>query len=131
MASGAFLCPTCGAPRLAIGASMDFEPDSLNDDITLQVVRCGGCGLEAVALYRESRRGSLDGEAFSHDGYFADKAALRALTDAVKACPSPRDSSCQCAGHGTLGARDACGAWDGLRRLGIDRVERFVMAMAQ
>lgn len=36
---------------------------------TLQVLECAGCGFHALAVYRESRHGALDSEAWRHEGY--------------------------------------------------------------
>ena len=130
MSGAFFVCPKCQEVSLAIGDCIDFEPDSRSDDITLQLVRCGKCGFDAVAVYEESRRGRLDSEASFHTGYVVNQATLISIKDAIKACPSPRDSSCQCAWHTALGARDSQGAWDGLRRLGIDSTQRFAMTLA-
>ena len=125
-----FVCPKCQAVSLSIGDCIDFEPDSRSDDITLQLVACSRCGFEAVALYEESRRGSLDSEASFHTGYFVSRATLTSIQDAIKVCPSPRDGSCKCEWHTLLGARDSRGAWDGLHRLGIDSAQRFDMTPA-
>ena len=130
MSGAFFVCPKCQAAALAIGDCIDFEPDSRSDDITLQLVGCSRCGFEAVALYEESRRGSLDSEASCHTGYFVNGATLISIKDGIKACPAPRDGGCLCDWHSLLGARDARGAWDGLRRLGIDGAQRFAMTMA-
>ena len=130
MSGAFFVCPKCQAAALAIGDCIDLEPDSRSDDITLQLVGCSRCGLDAVAVYEESRRGSLDSEASSHTGYFVDRPALVSIKDAIKACPAPRDSGCQCERHTILGARDSRGTWDGLRRLGIDSAQSFAMTPA-
>ena len=130
MSGAFFLCPKCQAASLAIGDCIDLEPDSRSDDITLQLVGCGQCGLDAIAVYEESRRGSLDSEASSHTGYFVDRTTLTSVKKAIKTCPAPRDSGCQCEGHIILGARDTRGAWDGLRRLGIDSAQCFAMTLA-
>ena len=130
MSGAFFVCPKCQAASLAIGACIDFEPDSRSDDITLQLVSCSRCGLEAVAVYEESRRGRLDSEASSHTGYFGNRATLKSIKDAIASCPTPRNSTCHCEGHTLLGAHDSRGAWDGLRRLGIDNTQRFAMTLA-
>ena len=102
----------------------------MSDDITLQLVSCGQCGLEAIAIYEESRRGSLGSEASSHTGYFVDGATRVSIANAISACPSPRSGSCQCASHRALGARDSGGRWDGPRRLGVDLTQSFPVTLA-
>jgi hypothetical protein len=99
---------------LTITHRLELPPDARSDEITLQVVRCMQCGFEGLAAYEESRRGALDSESWSHTGYEADKAGLRAFKRAVRACPRRGDPRCTCAAHERYGQRDAGGRWSGL-----------------
>ena len=109
-----YRCPECGAAELRVIASLEVGADSRSDEITVQVAECGACGLLAAAVYEESRRGSLDSEAWDHDGYRmpADRAAE--LLRLVQSCPRPRDASCTCPAHTALGVTDETGRWAGL-----------------
>ena len=109
-----FKCPECSAQSLAITRSFELSADSRSDEITLQTVKCSGCGFAGVAVYEESRRGVLDSESFSHTGYRVSASGLRWLKRMMGRCPRPRDSRCSCATHRTLGRRDASGRWNGM-----------------
>lgn len=110
----AFVCPECAAQALEIALVMELPPDSRSDEIALQTVRCSSCGFQGAAVYEESRRGALDSESWFHEGHRLGNEPLRALAEAIRACPSPRDTSCQCASHRTLGTTDGSGRWIGV-----------------
>ena len=60
-----FVCPRCGKPGTlgithAIELPATLSPGS--DELALQLLACAACGLHAVAVYEESRRGALDRE---------------------------------------------------------------------
>jgi hypothetical protein len=111
----AFTCPRCQRHGgLEIKHRLELPRDARSDEITLQVVRCGQCGFEGLAVYEESRRGALDGESWSHTGYEADKEGIRAFKRAVRSCPKRGDPRCTCAAHERYGQRNAYGRWTGL-----------------
>ena len=112
----AFTCPRCRGGALGITHRLELAPDARSDEITLQAVRCSGCGFEGLAVYEDSRRGALDSESYSHTGYEADRAGVSAFKAAVRRCPSRGDPRCTCAAHETYGQRDAGGRWTGLER---------------
>jgi len=68
----AFECPACGDPKLEIRFSLELPPQDDDDEITLQTLKCAGCGFYGVAVYRESRYGSLSPESWRHQGYPVD-----------------------------------------------------------
>jgi hypothetical protein len=110
-----FVCPECSsAGSLRITHSLELPPDSRSDEITLQIVRCVRCGFVGIAVYEESRRGSLDDESVDHTGYHASREDVLALQKAISACPAPRNARCRCATHRRLGHRGRSGRWDGL-----------------
>ena len=114
MTGPGFVCPACGAGELRVIASLELDADSRSDEITVQAAACGSCGLLAAAVYEESRRGSLDSEAWVHHGCLlaAEKAAeLLAL---IRSCPRPAEPRCTCPAHATLGVTDDTGRWAGL-----------------
>ncbi|HEX8905129.1 MAG TPA: hypothetical protein VF771_09830 [Longimicrobiaceae bacterium] len=113
-----FLCPECGNPTLEIAAAIELPPDSTWDEIALQTVRCAACGFRAAAVYRESRRGSLDSEAVDHTGYRLPADVLESLVARIEACPAPRSSACRCEAHRSLGKTDELGRWCGLPATG-------------
>lgn len=93
-----FVCGACKAPTLTIGKIIDLPSDD-DDDLSLQIVACGRCGTESVAVYRESRRGSLDGDSYHHDAWSVPVETVREIERAIDACPSPRDARCGCRTH--------------------------------
>jgi hypothetical protein len=108
-----FRCPQCSNPgSLEIGLYIQLPPDSRSDDILIQLVECLGCGFRGVAVYEESRRGSLESEAWDHTGYEIDAAELDALARAIGGAGAPR--ACPCPAHQTLGRQDGRGRWLGL-----------------
>jgi hypothetical protein len=111
----ALKCPSCsGSGSLYIASSIELPSDSRSDEITLQVVKCARCGFEGIAVYEESRRGSLDDDAFSHIAYRVSDADLQRLERAIHSCPRPRDPRCKCSAHRRLGRKDPGGRWSGL-----------------
>ena len=124
-----FHCPACHtAGSLLIKQRLELPPDSRSDEITLQIVRCGHCKFEGIAIYEESRRGGLGGESVDHHGYYARESDLQRLKKLLRQCPQPRSSRCDCAAHRQLGAKDKSGRWAGLA--GIELGRRFVIYRA-
>lgn len=114
MTSRAFVCPECGAAGLRIVAALELDADSMSDEITVQAVACGACGLLAAAVYEESRRGSLDSDCWFHDGYLLPPGKAAELLALIRSCPRPSDTDCTCPAHAALGAQDETGRWVGL-----------------
>ena len=109
-----FVCPECESPgALAITACIELPPDSRSDEIALQVVECGRCGVRAVAVFEESRRGSLDSEAVGHSGYRLPGETLDSLIAQISSCPDPANRGCRCESHRDLGMTDDSGRWCG------------------
>jgi hypothetical protein len=108
-----FRCPACAAPALEIGATLELPADADWDEITLQVVTCTGCGLRALAVYRESRHGALDSEMVEHAGWRVNAADFASVAAALERCPRPADADCRCAAHARFGGQRA-GRWLGL-----------------
>ncbi|MCJ7622817.1 MAG: hypothetical protein MUO76_04885 [Anaerolineaceae bacterium] len=106
-----FQCPQCNSYSLKITASIDLPYDHKWDDITLQTVKCAGCGFTGLATYLESRRGALDSETWYHDGYHVSKEVVGKVTKYIKNCPKPRDKRCGCASHKALGMKDEAFRW--------------------
>lgn len=105
--------------------TLELPADSRSDEITLQIVKCKRCGFAAVAVYEESRRGSLGEEAVDHRGYTIGASDLKALKKKISQCPSPRSATCACPIHQQLGRRDQSGRWNGLAS--FDLGQRFLM----
>jgi len=121
-----FRCPECSTPGwMRITQTIELPPDSRSDEIMLQIVKCGRCRFEAVAVYEESRRGGLDDESVDHRGYYVSESDLKIVKDKVSQCPNPQNGRCRCRVHKQLGSRDKSGRWDGLA--GIELGQRFVM----
>jgi hypothetical protein len=110
---------------LVITKSLELPADSRSDEITLQLVRCRKCRFEGAAVYEESRRGSLAGEAVDHRGYRMKMSDLQELKTLLARCPHPRRASCGCATHRLLSTTDKSGRWNGLAHFALG--ERFLM----
>jgi hypothetical protein len=119
-------CPDCESGSLKITGRLELPPDGRDDEITLQIVECAGCGLAAIAVYRESRRGALDSECVDHDGCRVSAEDLRIVREAIDACPSPNNSGCDCETHRWLGGSTA-DRWDGLSLAGIAVAGTFII----
>ncbi len=115
-----FLCPQCKQPQLNITSKIELGPDSRSDEIMLQIVKCYQCGFSGIAVYEESRRGSLDRESFTHYGYRVSSADLGALRELIKNCPDPRNRRCECFTHHTLNVKDISGRWYALADVHLD-----------
>lgn len=120
------ICPECKSTHLEILRSLELPPDADNDETTLQTLRCGECGCQALGLYEESRHGRLDSAAWRHTGYLVSPEDFQAVSQAIESCPRPKDTRCQCAAHQGFGRHEG-GKWDGLRQsnvniLGVFRV---------
>lgn len=121
-----FRCPDCSTPGwMRIADKIELPPDSRSDEIMLQVVKCGRCRFEAIAVYEESRRGSFGDESVDHRGYYVSEADLKIVKDKISKCPNPRNGKCRCRVHKQLGSKDKSGRWDGLA--GIELGQRFAM----
>lgn len=114
MPDPSFVCPECGAGALRLIAALEIPADSMSDEITLQVAACGACGLEAAAVYEESRRGSLDSDCWIHGGYRLPAGRAAELLALIRSCPRPADPHCTCPAHARLGVTDDTGRWAGL-----------------
>jgi hypothetical protein len=109
-----FICPDCSQAGLKIRSSIALPADSRSDEIALQTVVCSHCGLRAIAVYEESRRGSLEAESWDHTGYRVSRADFNMLAADLKHCLTPSRASCQCDVHRRWGKTDANGRWQGL-----------------
>lgn len=106
-----FQCPDCNKKTLAIIERIELPSDARSDEITLQVIRCGGCNFEGIAIYEESRRGALDSESVDHYGYTLDGKELKSIISLIKRCPEPSNSRCACDSHEKLNERNGYGRW--------------------
>jgi Zn ribbon nucleic-acid-binding protein len=95
----AFLCPKCDQPRLEIELSIELPADDSWDENSVQLAACQACGLRAITLYQESRRGSLQDEAWQHFGAVISAEAYQLLAEMFSGCPAPMDRSCRCTAH--------------------------------
>lgn len=112
---GNFRCPQCQKATLEILQSLELPPDGDSDENTLQLIRCGSCGLSGAAAYMESRRGA--GESVDHVGVALSDAAYATLAEQLARCPAPRDRRCGCTVHEQLFAQER-GRWRGLQMFG-------------
>jgi len=63
------LCSCCKCYTLKVDYSVELYPDKDFDESSIQIVKCSTCQFEGIAIYEESRRGSLDSESVSHIAY--------------------------------------------------------------
>jgi len=124
-----FICPECRQNRLKITNSIVLPADSRSDEITLQTVICSHCGLRAIAVYEESRRGRLEMESWDHTGYRVSRDDYDLVTAELSHCPTPSRSACQCQVHQRLGKKDASGRWQGLSFVTVS--EEFFMEIGE
>ncbi len=113
------ICPTCQTNTLNITQSLELPPDVRNDEISLQAVQCASCGLQALAVYRESRRGSLGSESWVHEGYRVSEVDFQRVSGLIGACPNATDKRCPCESHTVLGHQTEY-HWDGLAKMGVE-----------
>lgn len=106
-----FQCPDCNKKTLNILERIELAPDARSDEITLQVIHCGSCKFEGLAVYEESRRGALDSESIDHYGYRLVVKDLMVIRSLIKRCPEPLDPWCKCETHQRLNKRDSFGRW--------------------
>jgi hypothetical protein len=110
----AFRCPQCLTPSsLKIVLALELCPDAGCEEITLQILACGACGLQAAAVFAEPRRGAFDHDDWTHTGLRLPAAELEALAAVIRACPNPVEPTCRCPSHRRLGAQDSQGRWLG------------------
>jgi hypothetical protein len=121
-----FICPDCGSHALEITGSLELPPGGDDDEITLQTIECAACGLCALGMYRESRRGALDSESWHHDGFRVSVENFQAIADAISRCPRPADRRCHCPSHQWLGQTQESG-WDGLEKAGVKILGVFII----
>ena len=77
-------CPKCMNYTLKIQSSLELPPDSRSDENTIQIIGCGYCDFEGIAIYEESRRGNIDDSLVNHTGYIVSASALDQIKKAVK-----------------------------------------------
>ena len=95
----AFKCPSCQGNSLEIDLTLELPPNGGSDEITLQTVRCERCGFRGIAVYEESRRGSLTGESIRHLCYEVSEKDLQLIESGIGLCPDRGNKRCQCETH--------------------------------
>jgi hypothetical protein len=125
-----WICPDCGEAGLAGGLGIELPPDSWSDEISLGPISCTLCAFRGIGVYQESRRGRLDSESWQHAGYPAAGSLCDALQQSINLCPDAGKKNCTCPTHQMLGTTDANGAWNWLKKNGIDMARRFLLRKA-
>lgn len=95
----AFKCPSCQGNSLAIDMSLELPPGGFDDETSVQTVKCEACQFRGIAVYRESRRGSLTSESFHHLGYEVSDGDLEFVLSGLRLCPDRANKDCQCETH--------------------------------
>lgn len=107
-----FKCPQCSTNNsLRIIQSIELAADARSDEISLQIVYCSSCNFEALAVYEESRRGSLSSDAVDHYCYAAARNIIQLTRTLIRQCPDRKVAGCECASHVKLNLRDISGRW--------------------
>jgi hypothetical protein len=107
-----FICPQCTTQKsLRITTSIELPADARSDEISLQIVYCHSCKFEALAVYEESRRGSLSSESVHHYCYPAERNVIQFTRALINNCPDQKNARCQCASHVKLIQYDSSGRW--------------------
>jgi hypothetical protein len=115
-AGSGFRCPSCGAPRLVVVASIALPVTEGGAPIDLEALGCRRCPTRAVGV----RAGP------SHRGYPASPLAWGRLSSTLASCPAPQDRGCSCPAHARLGEqRDD--AWHGLDAVPHDARAMFLV----
>ena len=109
-----FKCPKCQS-ELQIDSCLDLPYDSRSDEITLQILRCGGCKFSCIAIYEESRRGAIDSDCNDYNAYDVGSLEVDRLAKLISKCPDPRNPDCPCPTHTELGRQDKGGRWIGIK----------------
>jgi hypothetical protein len=123
-----FRCPQCQTPNsLEIDCSIELPPDRETEEISLQVVACGICIYQGVAVYAEARGSCPEAESWRHVGFWVSPDAVESVRKAIQACPDPHNRGCECDSHTALGQKDLHGRWKGL--LELERGHTFLMRM--
>jgi len=108
------ICPKCSVSSLKIISSIELPSDSRSDEISVQLTGCSRCDFTGLAVYEESRRGSLYRESVTHRGCYVNPTHLAAIRRLITQCPDHRNPQCHCKAHHTLGRVNAKGRWNGL-----------------
>jgi ferredoxin len=124
-----FQCPKCQqTASLEIQLVLQLPPDHRSDDIVLQVLECSHCEFQSLAVYEESRRGSLETESWEHTGYIVKEEAVKIISEAIRACPNPFNKRCDCDTHLRFTNRERRRAWLGIHAIeGLEIQETFRM----
>lgn len=94
-------CPACPRPGLEVGSDIELPADEESDEIALEILRCGDCGLIALGLAEESHRGSSD-DCWRHGGWTSDGAEVARVEGLIADCPQPSQRLCGCESHQAL-----------------------------
>jgi hypothetical protein len=120
-----FVCAECNHNSLKIMFAFELPPTPDDDEIALQLLSCGDCNFQGLAVYRESRHGSLDSESWQHLGYVLSEKSMSRLMRAMLDCPLPVDRDCQCEAHAELKSYD----WSVVAKNGVEVVRQFEMRL--
>ena len=93
-----FKCPACQGYSLKIERSMELPPSDV-DETSVQTVKCETCGFRGIAVYEESRRGSMSSDSFRHLGYEVSDEDLQFVENGFRLCPYPQNKDCRCETH--------------------------------
>lgn len=97
--SSALLCPRCESPALVVCSRVELAPDENWDERSFQIIFCSTCGFEGIAIYLESRHGSMGSEMLQHNAYTTDLGRLAQISALVAQCPDPSNRRCDCPSH--------------------------------
>lgn len=82
-----FYCPSCDQHDvLIINTTVDIPEHTQYDEVCVQSIQCLSCDKHGMAVYEESRRGSLQDESVNHFGYWLEPESQINLDRLLKSC---------------------------------------------
>ena len=93
-----FKCPACEKNSLQGEMGMELPPSGDSDEVGVATVKCENCGFRGIAVYEESRRGSLAGLTRSFLYELSEK-DLQFIESGIRVCPDRGNKRCQCETH--------------------------------
>ncbi len=103
-------CPYCGR-GLTSHVALALPGDSRSDEIRFQLFFCRDCQRGSLGAYEESRRGSLESEAWDQSIYPVSEQGWRYWHQLTAGCPDTEDENCQCCAHQELRRYGEQGRW--------------------
>ena len=89
------------------------------------MIHCFECNFIGLAIYEESRRGSLSSKSLHHYGYYVANTLLSSIKETIESCPDPKNNKCRCDAHSIFNQVNEFGKWSWLENLPL--IKEFQM----